>query len=111
MATSTSTETSAPIATAVDMSQQSSLHHRKPSEPKVNSNGTASTSRRSKDTKYRHVFATHSLARTSCLDQDSEDSPSFVGFRNLMILVLSMHISVPLTPVHANKQQSYLTCD
>jgi hypothetical protein len=41
-----------------------------------------------RDTKYRHVFATHSVTRTSCLSQDAETSPSFVGFRNLMILVL-----------------------
>ncbi|KAF1936796.1 hypothetical protein EJ02DRAFT_386765 [Clathrospora elynae] len=43
---------------------------------------------RIRDTKYRHVFATHSSTRTSCLSQDTESSPSFVGFRNLMILVL-----------------------
>ncbi|KAF2025372.1 hypothetical protein EK21DRAFT_103976 [Setomelanomma holmii] len=94
MATSTSTETNTSIATAIAMPQKSSLHRRKPSEPNANGNGTSSTSstssktRRSRDTKYRHVFATHSLQRTSCLDQDSGGSPSFVGFRNLMILVL-----------------------
>lgn len=44
---------------------------------------------RIRDAKYRHVFATHSLSRTSCLSQDAETAPSFVGFRNLMVLVLS----------------------
>ncbi|KAJ4334470.1 hypothetical protein N0V95_009157 [Ascochyta clinopodiicola] len=44
--------------------------------------------KRSKDSKYRHVFATHAETRTSCLSHDSENTPSFVGFRNLMILVL-----------------------
>lgn len=38
--------------------------------------------------KYRHVAAIHSEPKTSCLSHDSEASPSFVGFRNLMIIVL-----------------------
>ena len=40
--------------------------------------------------KYRHVAAVHSKPRTSCLSHDSESSASFLGFRNLMVLVLSM---------------------
>ncbi|KAF2788066.1 hypothetical protein K505DRAFT_329219 [Melanomma pulvis-pyrius CBS 109.77] len=47
-----------------------------------------STTKRIRDAKYRHVFATHSLERNSCLSHDAETTPSFVGFRNLMILVL-----------------------
>lgn len=39
--------------------------------------------------KYRHVAAVHRELRTSCLSHDSEASPSFLGFRNLMVLVLS----------------------
>jgi diacylglycerol O-acyltransferase-1 len=82
------------IATAIDMRPHSSLHRRQPSEPETNgtkhkTNGT--TTQRIRDTKYRHVFATHSLQRTSCLSQDSDKSPSFVGFRNLMVLVLRKH--------------------
>jgi len=51
-------------------------------------NRTARTTPR-RDTKYRHVFAAHSLTRTSPLTQEGRASPtSFVGFRNLMILVL-----------------------
>lgn len=38
--------------------------------------------------KYRHVAAIHSRPKTSCLSRDSEISPSFVGFRNLMVIVL-----------------------
>ncbi|KAF4627351.1 hypothetical protein G7Y89_g10806 [Cudoniella acicularis] len=38
--------------------------------------------------KYRHVAAAHSKPRTSCLSHDSETSPSFLGFRNLMVIVL-----------------------
>ena len=40
--------------------------------------------------KYRHVAAVHSKPRTSCLSHDSEASPSFLGFRNLMVIVLGM---------------------
>ena len=39
--------------------------------------------------KYRHVAAVHSRPRKSCLSSDSEQSPSFLGFRNLMVIVLS----------------------
>lgn len=39
--------------------------------------------------KYRHVAAVHWGPRTSCLSHDSEVTPSFLGFRNLMVLVLS----------------------
>ncbi|KAF2270300.1 hypothetical protein CC78DRAFT_550545 [Lojkania enalia] len=55
----------------------------KATEPAVNS-----STQRIRDTKYRHVFATHSQTRPSCLSADAEKAPSFVGFRNLMILVL-----------------------
>ena len=39
--------------------------------------------------KYRHIAAVHSMPRTSCLSHDSEAAPSFLGFRNLMVIVLS----------------------
>ena len=38
--------------------------------------------------KYKHTFAVHSESRTSCLSHDAESAPSFLGFRNLMGLVL-----------------------
>ena len=38
---------------------------------------------------YKHMFAVHSVPRTSTLSHDSVDTPSFIGFRNLMVLVLS----------------------
>ncbi|KAI1115988.1 diacylglycerol O-acyltransferase [Nemania sp. NC0429] len=38
--------------------------------------------------KYRHVAAVHSRARPSTLSHDTQASPSFVGFRNLMVIVL-----------------------
>ena len=78
-------------STALDVSHaNASIYRGKTTEQKANS-----TTKRIRDTKYRHVFATHAVTRTSCLSQDAETSPSFVGFRNLMILVLSTHSSLP----------------
>ncbi|KAL3483795.1 MBOAT, membrane-bound O-acyltransferase family-domain-containing protein [Aspergillus germanicus] len=37
---------------------------------------------------YRHVIAIHSQVRHSCLSRDSTNTPSFIGFRNLMVVVL-----------------------
>jgi diacylglycerol O-acyltransferase-1 len=45
---------------------------------------------------YKHIYAIHSQPRTSTLSHDSIDSPSFIGFRNLMVIVLST--SSPITP-------------
>src|SRR5690242_3584546 len=61
-------------------------------------NGSAHKRSRSKDSKYRHVFATHCEARTTCLSHESTDTPSFIGFRNLMILVLSTQSPLHLLP-------------
>ena len=55
-------------------------------------NGSTHRRTRSKDSKYRHVFATHSESRTTCLSHESDATPSFVGFRNLMVLVLSEYL-------------------
>lgn len=41
--------------------------------------------------KYRHVVAVHSQTRPSCLSHDSDAAPSFIGFRNLMVIVLGKH--------------------
>lgn len=38
--------------------------------------------------RYRHVMAIHSKTRPSTLSHDSEAAPSFIGFRNLMVIVL-----------------------
>ncbi|EGS17606.1 O-acyltransferase-like protein [Thermochaetoides thermophila DSM 1495] len=38
--------------------------------------------------KYRHVAAIHEEAKPSCLSHDATDTPSFLGFRNLMVIVL-----------------------
>lgn len=41
--------------------------------------------------KYRHVAAYHSQTRHSSLSRESNVTTSFLGFRNLMVLVLGMH--------------------
>ncbi len=38
--------------------------------------------------KYRHVQAIHSQSKPSCLSHDTTETPSFIGFRNLMAIVL-----------------------
>lgn len=49
---------------------------------------TAEKIRTSSQQKYRHVAAVHSKSRPSCLSHDSDTAPSFIGFRNLMVIVL-----------------------
>ncbi|KAI9691542.1 MAG: hypothetical protein M1822_007613 [Bathelium mastoideum] len=38
--------------------------------------------------KYKHAFVVHAKQRTSCLSRESDNTPSFLGFRNLMVLML-----------------------
>lgn len=39
--------------------------------------------------KYRHTVAVHSKIRPSTLSHDASQTPSFIGFRNLGLIVLS----------------------
>ncbi len=48
--------------------------------------------------KYKHVEAPHKVCRPSVLSHDSTEVPSFLGFRNLMVLTISecpLHASEP----------------
>lgn len=47
-----------------------------------------STSAAKKRSKYRHVAAYHSESRPSSLSREADVLPNFLGFRNLMVLVL-----------------------
>lgn len=49
---------------------------------------TAGKLKRTPQKKYRHVAAVHSQTRSSCLSHDADVNPSFLGFRNLMVIVL-----------------------
>lgn len=56
---------------------------KEPKEP------TTTTPKRTGRSKYRHIAAYHSQSRNSCLSRDSTWNPSFIGFRNLVVIVLS----------------------
>ncbi|KKA18953.1 Diacylglycerol O-acyltransferase [Rasamsonia emersonii CBS 393.64] len=51
-------------------------------------NTTAPAQKTKERSKYRHIAAYHSEIRHSCLSRDSTANPSFIGFRNLMVIVL-----------------------
>jgi diacylglycerol O-acyltransferase-1 len=96
------------MATLTQMAASSALYTQQASSPVYRGKATTEpkangATKRARDTKYRHVFATHSSSRTSCLSQDAEKTPSFVGFRNLMILVLSMNTVLPTIAAIANE--------
>jgi len=47
---------------------------------------------RQSERKYSHAVAVHSKSRISCLSAGAENPPSLVGFRNLMIIMLSAFV-------------------
>jgi len=51
-------------------------------------NGTEEKPKTKVRSKYRHVAAPHSRTRPSCLSHESKETPSFLGFRNLMVLTI-----------------------
>ncbi|KAF4979490.1 hypothetical protein FZEAL_4349 [Fusarium zealandicum] len=55
---------------------------------RTNGNGATTGPPTKPGQKYRHVAAVHSKTRPSCLSHDSDAAPSFLGFRNLMVIVL-----------------------
>lgn len=58
------------------------------SNPTHTNGAAAGTNARNISSKYQHIAAVHSRACTSCLSRDAEETPSFLGFRNLMVIVL-----------------------
>lgn len=79
--------------TSVEASNGSSLSHRSAidgseREQQKQANGTTTEQPRKSSRKYRHVAAVHLKTRPSCLSHDSDSAPSFLGFRNLMVIVL-----------------------
>jgi diacylglycerol O-acyltransferase-1 len=59
-----------------------------PPEPNGKTDDATDELRRSFVKKYRHVVAVHSKSRPSTLSHDAKELPSFLGFRNLMVIVL-----------------------
>lgn len=93
-ATSTSVETTAPAVASIRRNEPDESNP--PGSPGkghdatdgVTANGGAEKPRVYLR-KYRHLAAIHSQTRPSTLSHDSTATPSFLGFRNLMIIVLS----------------------
>ncbi|KAF2638489.1 hypothetical protein P280DRAFT_471085 [Massarina eburnea CBS 473.64] len=83
----TLTDTTSAVATTGSDTAMSSLPHAPPCNGTPSAPVANGSPSRMKTIKYRHVFATHSQPRISSLTHGAE-VPSFVGFRNLMILVL-----------------------
>ncbi|KAI5465505.1 MBOAT, membrane-bound O-acyltransferase family-domain-containing protein [Mariannaea sp. PMI_226] len=81
-ATTTSTE-----ASGGSVSRRSGTQVSEPPRT-AQSNGTTTEQRPRSSRKYRHVAAVHLKTRPSCLSHDSDAAPSFLGFRNLMVIVL-----------------------
>jgi len=82
------------MATLIDTAIHTINKLPKGSAPQAN--GTADVQSDKKATKsaskskYKHVFAVHSKPQPSCLTRGAEPVPNFVGFRNLMVLMLCM---------------------
>lgn len=55
----------------------------------VNGNTDGQNSKPKFRSKYKHVAALHKISRPSILSHDSQEVPSFLGFRNLMVLTIS----------------------
>lgn len=70
--------------TAVEKSLPSAASKDGPTTAKKTAKKTA------KRSKYRHVEAYHSKLRHSNLSRDSGTTTNFLGFRNLMVIVLGM---------------------
>jgi diacylglycerol O-acyltransferase-1 len=76
--------------------------HRATPKPPPPAEGHTDTNDSSNDTrelkkallrKYRHTVAVHSKVRPSTLSHDASQTPSFIGFRNLGLIVLSKLVS------------------
>lgn len=78
-------------STVSDKQQQQELHEQQQKLEQELPSAPPKTRSRRPPPKYRHVEATHSLVRPSCLSHDSNTSPSFLGFRNLMVIVLGTY--------------------
>lgn len=86
------TSTHYAVTSAVGMADDSHDGGNKNMPQKVShTNGTANVQKNAPKfrSKYKHVAALHKVSRPSILSHDSQDVPSFLGFRNLMVLTIS----------------------
>jgi diacylglycerol O-acyltransferase 1 len=82
------TITQATVSTSVDVHTTATTTARTPTSLNIADVPALSEQARARS-KYRHFAAYHSKSRPSCLSRDSTTNPSFIGFRNLMVIVLS----------------------
>lgn len=74
--------------------------------------GRSRSRKRGPPPKYRHVAAVHAETRTSYLSYDSDTAPSFLGFRNLVVIVLGKLRELRiLQQTPSNRAKSSATCD
>ncbi|KAF5623796.1 diacylglycerol O-acyltransferase [Fusarium sp. NRRL 25303] len=96
-ATATSIETSNGSASVSRRSGHDVTQNEPNNRTNGNGNGAATTKTPKKPgQKYRHVAAVHKQTRPSCLSHDSDAAPSFIGFRNLMVIVLDIYLGLLL---------------
>ncbi|KAI2642661.1 diacylglycerol O-acyltransferase [Xylaria nigripes] len=83
------------LATTTSVAPSAAAFLRRKNETEKDTNITASVPKENEANgsktppeQYRHVAAVHLTARPSALSHDTQTSPSFVGFRNLMVIVL-----------------------
>lgn len=90
MSTATTTGTSNPANAGITRrSGPATSDPKESSGPKENGSADVTEQlRRSFRKKYRHVEAIHSESHPSCLSHDTTETPSFLGFRNLMVIML-----------------------
>ncbi|EQB54042.1 MBOAT family protein [Colletotrichum gloeosporioides Cg-14] len=91
----TATVTSVESSTMTTTLRNTSNGRPEPKSAKSSASASASDNQRSTEElrravqrKYRHVAAVHKSVRPSTLSHDSNAAPSFLGFRNLMVIVL-----------------------
>ncbi|KDN67609.1 putative MBOAT family protein [Colletotrichum sublineola] len=88
-ATVTSLESST-TASSLRNTHNGSANHKEAAESTTpEKHRTPEELRRAVQRKYRHVAAVHHRSRPSTLSHDSNAAPSFIGFRNLMVIVLA----------------------
>ena len=76
------------ISDSKDIAKRDLQDVQAPVEVPAPSTDTSTRSKPKIRSKYRHVAALHSKAQPSCLSHEIKVSPSFVGFRNLMVLTI-----------------------
>lgn len=99
-AVSTGTEATATVIPRVNVGPPETENHSDTNGTSNRaSNGTKEIKKAIVHNKYRHTAAVHSKSRPSTLSHDATETPSFLGFRNLGLIVLG-ELKPLVLPVH-----------